>query len=77
MHSINIVQIIFTLDEEYKSGSHEVSSVDSLDGACMSLSRLDADLDTISVCSEFDTIPAASLKPQKLEMRIGINHFNR
>lgn len=53
--------------------AHDNSSVDSIDGVCASRT----DEDNVSVSSEFETIPTESLKPQKLEMRIGINHFNR
>ncbi|XP_031560560.1 IQ motif and SEC7 domain-containing protein 1-like isoform X1 [Actinia tenebrosa] len=63
--------------EDFRRNIADYSSVDSLDGVCMSSTALDKDLDTISVSSDFDNIRASSPKPQKLEMRIGINHFNR
>lgn len=49
----------------------DVSSVDSLDGLCASTGPPSTDDDTLSLYSEFE------VKPQKLEARIGINHFNR
>ncbi|XP_068758655.1 IQ motif and SEC7 domain-containing protein 1-like isoform X1 [Montipora capricornis] len=49
----------------------DVSSVDSYDGVCASSGPPSNDDDTLSIYSDFE------LKPQKLEMRIGINHFNR
>lgn len=49
----------------------DLSSVDSLDGVCASSCLASTDDDSLSLCSEFE------LKPQKLEIRIGINHFNR
>lgn len=55
----------------------DTSSVDGLDGICASSDMLQegslpsTDDDTLSLYSEFE------LKPQKLEIRIGINHFNR
>ncbi|XP_022801805.1 IQ motif and SEC7 domain-containing protein 1-like isoform X1 [Stylophora pistillata] len=50
----------------------DLSSVDSLDGICAP-SLTSTDDDTSSLYSEFDS----GTKPQKLETRIGINHFNR
>ena len=50
----------------------DLSSVDSLDGLCGSSGTpASTDEDSLSLYSEFE------LKPQKLETRIGINHFNR
>lgn len=49
----------------------DTSSVDGLDGNCASSGPPSIDDDTLSLYSEFE------LKPQKLEIRIGINHFNR
>ena len=49
----------------------DLSSVDSLDGLCASSGPATTDDDSLSLYSEFE------LKPQKLETRIGINHFNR
>ena len=50
----------------------DLSSVDSLDGLCASSGTpASTDEDSLSLYSEFE------LKPQKLETRIGINHFNR
>ena len=49
----------------------DLSSVDSLDGLCPSSGPACTDDDSLSLCSEFEP------KPQKLETRIGINHFNR
>ena len=49
----------------------DLSSVDSLDGLCPSSGPASTDDDSLSLCSEFEP------KPQKLETRIGINHFNR
>ncbi|XP_048584338.1 IQ motif and SEC7 domain-containing protein 1 isoform X2 [Nematostella vectensis] len=51
-------------------------SLDSADGICLSSEKAIAQ-DAVSISSEFDPVPAADLKPQKLEMRIGINQFNR
>ena len=50
----------------------DLSSVDSLDGICTS-GPASTDDDSLSLYSDFDS----GTKPQKLEMRIGINHFNR
>ncbi|XP_074610209.1 uncharacterized protein LOC141864381 isoform X1 [Acropora palmata] len=49
----------------------DTSSMDGLDGNCASSGPPSIDDDTLSLYSEFE------LKPQKLEIRIGINHFNR
>ena len=51
----------------------DLSSVDSLDGICASTGAPSTDDDTISLYSNFD----CGTKAQKLETRIGINHFNR
>ena len=50
----------------------DLSSVDSIDGLCTSVPS-STDDDTSSLYSEFES----GTKPQKLETRIGINHFNR
>lgn len=51
----------------------DLSSVDSLDGMCASTGVPSTDDDSISLYSDYDS----GTKPQKLETRIGINHFNR
>ena len=52
----------------------DLSSVDSIDGLCASSGPASTDEDTLSLYSEFELKP---LKLQKLETKIGINHFNR
>ena len=51
----------------------DLSSVDSLDGICASSGPASTDDDSLSIYSDFDS----GTKAQKLETRIGINHFNR
>ena len=52
----------------------DLSSVDSIDGLCASSGPVSTDEDTLSLYSEFELNPQ---KLQKLETKIGINHFNR
>ena len=52
----------------------DLSSVDSIDGLCASSGPASTDEDTLSLYSEFELKPQ---KLQKLETKIGINHFNR
>ena len=54
----------------------EMNDVDSIDGSCVS-SHIDVDYDTRSTSSEIELYQHTNIKPQKLETRIGIGHFNR
>lgn len=67
--TLYIVPLSYTGDETRR----DLSSVDSLDGICASTGAPSTDDDTISLYSDFDS----GTKGQKLETRIGINHFNR
>ena len=67
--SLYTVPLSYTGDEMRR----DLSSVDSLDGICASTGPPSTDDDSISLCSDFDS----GTKAQKLETRIGINHFNR
>lgn len=67
--TLYIVLLPYTGDEMRR----DLSSVDSLDGICASIGAPSTDDDSISLYSDYDS----GTKPQKLETRIGINHFNR
>ncbi|XP_078342090.1 uncharacterized protein LOC144627938 isoform X2 [Oculina patagonica] len=64
---------VYESDESGDEMRRDLSSVDSLDGICASSGAPSTDDDSISLYSDFDS----GTKPQKLETRIGINHFNR
>ena len=65
--------------DDISVGQEFASSLESTDGICVSTTHLvsEVDDDSFSLSSEYGPMHSSRGQPQKLEMRIGINHFNR